>query len=145
MGNLPPIEILAAEDEETDAFFLEQAFEQLEYKSNLHIVRDGQEVMEYLGRCVEDGAAPLPHIIFLDINMPRKNGHETLEEIKAHDTFRHIPVIMFSGSKAEDDVKRCYDNNACAYVPKAKSFGEMMEIVSRIEKFWFESVILPQG
>ncbi len=136
--------VLAAEDEETDAFFLREAFDQLDVPNQLHIVSDGQEVMEFLERTNGHEDAPMPHIIFLDINMPRKNGHEVLSEIKSSDKFAHIPVVMFSGSIANDDVRQCYKNNACAYVPKARGFKEMLELVSNMEKFWFKSALLPQ-
>lgn len=140
-----PIEILAAEDEETDLFFLQQALAQSEIKNNLHVAQDGQGVMEYLNKALKCKDTPLPHIILLDINMPRKNGHETLAEIKAHDKLCHIPVVMFSGSKAMEDVHRSYANHACAYVPKAKSFQDMMRVIASMESFWFRSAILPQG
>lgn len=144
MHNKTPIEILIAEDEETDAFFIRQAFDQAEIETNVHIVKDGQDVMDFLKRADGFEDMPEPNIIFLDINMPRKDGHETLSEIKNSDTFRHIPIVIMSSSKADKDVRASYSNFACAHIPKSNGFPEMIELVKSIESFWFKHAVLPQ-
>ncbi len=141
--NLEPIHILMAEDEKTDKLFAEQAFKHTKFKTNLTIVDDGQELMNYL-RCEDPYRdCPTPHLILLDINMPRKNGQETLKEIKADEKFKHIPVIMFSGSNSADDIRESYTNYASAYMPKSLGFTEMLGFVKSIEDFWFARVHLP--
>lgn len=145
MHNSLPIEILIAEDEETDAFFIQQAFEQAEHKNNVHIVKDGEEVLSYLRQEGSYQGTPVPNIIFLDINMPRKDGHQTLLEIKESEEFKHIPVIIMSSSKADSDVRKSYSNYACAHIPKSNGFPEMLELVSSVDKFWFSRAVLPQN
>lgn len=145
MNNSLPIEILIAEDEETDAFFIQQAFEQAEHKNNVHVVKDGEEAMCFLRREGAYKNAPVPNMIFLDINMPRKDGHQTLLEIKESPDFKHIPVVIMSSSKADRDVRKSYSNFACAHIPKSTGFPEMLELVNAVDKFWFGRAILPQN
>ena len=145
MRNKEPIEILFAEDEETDAFFVRQAFEQLEVKTNLHHVVDGQEVISFLKKEGQYEDMPTPHIILLDINMPRKNGHETLVEIKQMAEYKHIPVIMLSSSHDDADVHKSYSNHASAYVPKSTGFDDMVDLMKRVQDFWLMRSALPQG
>ena len=144
MHNVSPIRILIAEDEETDAFFARQAFEQTEFKNIVEIVKDGQELIDYLEKKPPFESAQRPHMILLDINMPRKNGHEALQYIKSMPHLKNIPVIMLSGSKTPADVSRSYEGQASAYVPKSQGFTEMLSFVSALEEFWFSKACLPQ-
>lgn len=143
-NNTQPIKVLIAEDQETDAFFVEQAFGQSKVENQVFWVKDGQEVMDFLNKEGDFATSPRPDLIFLDIKMPRKDGHETLNEIKTSDTFREIPVIMMSGSQAMDDVVKSYRNHANAYVSKSNGFDDMLQFVESIEKFWFLKARLPQ-
>ena len=143
-NNTQPIKVLVAEDQETDAFFVEQAFGQSSIQNQVFWVKDGQEVIDFLNKAGDYASAPRPDLIFLDIKMPRKDGHETLSEIKAHPDFRAIPVIMMSGSQAMDDVVKAYKNYANAYVSKSNGFDDMLQFVESIEKFWFLKARLPQ-
>lgn len=138
-ANSEPIHILYAEDQEADALFMEQAFLTARAKMVLHFVNDGQAVVEYLAL-----QPRLPDLIFLDINMLRKNGPQTLEDIRANDGWRHIPVIMLSGSALDRDVLGCYTRHANAYVQKPLTFPEMMSFVKAIEDFWVFQALLPQ-
>src|SRR6218665_2739569 len=113
-----PFFILIAKDERTDAFFVQEAVSRMACKTELHIVKDGQAVMDFLARTGEYADMPRPDIILLDINMPRKNGHEVLADIKENPALRRIPVIMLSGSNAERDVVKAYDLHANAFVTK---------------------------
>ena len=137
--NSEPLHILYAEDQEADALFMEQAFLTARAKVVMHFVTDGQAVVEYLAR-----EPRLPDLIFLDINMMRKNGPQTLEEIRANEDWRHIPVIMLSGSALDRDVLGCYTRHANAYVHKPLTFPEMMGFVQAIENFWVFQALLPQ-
>lgn len=143
MHNQAPVQILVAEDEETDAFFVQKAFEQVEFKNNVHLVKNGEEVLDFLYQRNGHEDAPVPNIIFLDINMPLKNGHDALIEIKNSEKFRHIPVIMLSSSKAQEDVSKSYVNHANAHVPKANGFPDMIELISCVQQFWFQRTVLP--
>lgn len=143
-ANTEPIEILYAEDQEADALFVEQAFLQAKTKINLHFVRDGQETLNYLRKQPPYENAPMPDLVFLDINMLGKNGPETLEEIRWDPGLRHIPVIMLSGSALERDVARCHRLHANAYVQKPLTFPEMLAFVEAIENFWIKNAFLPQ-
>jgi len=143
-ANREPFTILIAEDERTDAFFVQEAVNRMTCKTNLYIVPDGQAVMEFLMRQGEYAAVPRPDIILLDINMPRKNGHEVLVEIKSTPDLRTIPVIMLSGSNAERDIVRSYENHANAFVTKANDFSGVLRLMAAIEGFWFRAVTLHQ-
>lgn len=143
--NAEPIEILYAEDQEADALFVEQAFLTSKTKFNLHFVKDGREAMEYLRGQGKHAGAKMPDIIFLDINMLRKTGPVTLEEIRADSGLCHIPVIMLSGSALDRDIENCYLRHASAYVQKPLTFPEMLEFVSAIEQFWVLHAILPRS
>ncbi len=143
-NNTPPIKVLIAEDQETDAFFVEQAFGQSNVENQVFWVKDGQEVMDFLNKSGDFTSSPRPDLIFLDIKMPRKDGHETLRDIKTNESFKEIPVIMMSGSQAMDDVVKSYKNHANAYVSKSNGFDDMLQFVESIEKFWFLKARLPQ-
>lgn len=138
-ANSEPIHILYAEDQEADALFMEQAFLTARAKIVMHFVTDGQAVTEYLAR-----EPRLPDLIFLDINMLRRNGPQTLEDIRANHDWRHIPVIMLSGSALDRDIVGCYTRHANAYVQKPLTFPEMMGFVQAIENFWVFQAVLPQ-
>ena len=140
--NIQPIHILIAEDEETDAFFIEQAFGQSSVQNVVHWVKDGQEVMNFLSNS-DDEEQPRPHMIILDINMPGKNGHDVLAEIKENPELCDIPVVMMSSSNKTEDVIQSYKHHANAYVPKSNGFQDMTDFVSAMEKFWFMQARLP--
>ena len=143
-NNIAPIKILIAEDQETDAFFIEQAFGQAKIENEVYWVKDGQEVLDFLNKCGNYPDAPCPDLIFLDIKMPKKDGHETLAAIKTDPALKQIPVIMMSGSQAMEDIVKSYKNHANAYVSKSNGFEDMLQFVEAIEKFWFLSARLPQ-
>ncbi len=145
MPNQLPIIILLAEDEETDAFFAKQVFQKSAFENEIHYVKDGEEVISFLKQRDSYENAPRPDLVLLDIKMPRKDGHETLTEIKTDNSLRDIPVIVFSGSDSPEDVKKSYQNMANAHVPKSKGLKEMQEFVNAIETFWFAKARLPQS
>ncbi len=144
-NNMHPVQILIADDQETDAFFVEQAFGQSKIENTVHWVKDGQEVIDFLRQDGGFSNTPRPHLIILDIKMPRKDGYETLAEIKGDESLRSIPVVMMSGSQAPDDVEKAYQGYANAYVPKSNGFEDMLDFVEAIEKFWFLKARLPQS
>ncbi|MCB9963563.1 MAG: response regulator [Rhodospirillales bacterium] len=141
--NHEPIEILVAEDESTDILFVQRAFKHTNYRANLNIVPNGEELMAYLRKEKDYKDKPTPDLILMDINMPRKNGHEALQEIKHDEVLKSIPVIMLSGSNANADIMKSYQNYANAYMPKSANFDEMETFVKAIEDFWMARVHLP--
>lgn len=110
----------------------------------LHLVRDGEELMDYLYRRGKySDQAPRPGLILLDLNMPRKDGREALREIKADPELRQIPIVVLTTSKAEEDIYRSYDLGANSFITKPVTFSALVEVMRTIGKYWFEMVELP--
>ena len=141
-----PITILMADDDPDDRQLTKEAFEENHLANDLRFVDDGEELLDYLhrrGKYAADGAAPLPGLILLDLNMPRKDGREALQEIKADPRLRNIRVIVMTTSKAEEDVVRSYDLSASSYITKPVTFERLVEVVRTLGKYWLEIVELP--
>jgi CheY-like chemotaxis protein len=143
-----PVHILMADDDPDDRMMADKALHQSRLKNGLMFVEDGQELMDYLHRQGKyAGAAqfPLPDLVLLDLNMPRKDGREALAEIKADPKLRRIPVVVLTTSKAEEDILRSYDLGANAYITKPVTFQGLAEAMRVLSMFWFELVKLPNG
>lgn len=143
-----PITILMADDDADDRQLTKEAFEENHLANDLRFVEDGEELLDYLnqrGKYAADGAAPRPGLILLDLNMPRKDGREALQEIKSDPRFRNIRVIVMTTSKAEEDVLRSYDLSAASYITKPVTFERLVEVVRALGKYWLEIVELPPG
>ena len=140
-----PIEILLVEDNPDDVTLTVEALNVGKVWNNLSVARDGVEALGFLRRAGEYADAPVPDIILLDLNLPRKNGRQVLEEIKADEGLRHIPVVILTTSQAEQDILKSYQLYANCYVTKPVDFDEFIEIVHSIEDFWFTVVKLPKG
>jgi CheY-like chemotaxis protein len=138
--------ILIADDDADDRLLIKEAFEESEWKNPLHFVQDGVELLDYLYRRDKfAGLAgePLPDLILLDLNMPRKNGIEALEEIKSDERLKSIPIIVFTTSKAEEDILRSYNLGVNSFITKPVSFDLLVELTKSLAKYWFEIVKLP--
>src|SRR5205085_3678245 len=123
-----------------------EAFEENHLANDLRFVEDGEELMDYLrqrGRYAAPGAAPVPGLILLDLNMPRKDGREALQEIKTDPRLRNIRVVVLTTSKAEQDVLRSYDLSAASYITKPVTFERLVDVVRTLGKYWLEIVELP--
>ncbi|HEX2753540.1 MAG TPA: response regulator [Alphaproteobacteria bacterium] len=142
--NAEPFVILIGEDQETDGFFLQEAAKRLETLTSLHIVTSGQAVLDFLKQRGAYVSAPKPDMLLLDINMPGKNGHETLSEIKSDPEIMHLPVVMLSGSDADRDLFSSYEYHANAYVVKPGDFNDMLLLMQALETFWFKTAVLPR-
>ena len=143
-----PITILMADDDPDDRQLTREAFEENHLANDLRFVEDGEELLDYLhqrGKFAGDGAAPRPGLILLDLNMPRKDGREALQEIKSDPRLRNIRVIVMTTSKAEEDVLRSYDLSAASYITKPVTFERLVEVVRTLGKYWLEIVELPPG
>lgn len=138
-----PIDILLVEDNAGDARLAQEALREARIYNRLDIVRDGVEALAYLKR---EGAwvhAPRPDLILLDINLPRKNGLEVLDEIKRDPELHAIPVVILTTSEAETDVLRAYEHFANCYISKPVDMEQFMKVIQSIEHFWLSIVRLP--
>jgi len=138
-----PFHILLVDDNPTDLMIMREAFNDTSVEVVLHSSSNGEEAMKYLRRAGGFAKAPRPDLIILDLNMPRKNGHEVLSEIKCDPLLLRIPVIILTTSQAEEDVSRAYAAHANCYVRKPVDFVEFERVMAVIESFWFDTVILP--
>lgn len=133
--------ILMAEDDEDDLLLVKSALAASGLPVELRSVSDGEELMEYLFRrnSYEDSSrSPVPSLILLDLNMPKKDGIEILSEIKAHPLFKRIPVVILTTSRESEDVQQCYALGASCYVTKPNSFQALVEVLKTTEKYLLE-------
>ena len=142
--NAQPIVILLVEDNLGDARLAEEALKDSKVHNNLYHVEDGVEAMRFLRRQENYADVPLPDLILLDLNLPRKNGREVLAEIKEDPELRLIPVVVLTTSEAERDLVKTYNLHANAYIVKPIDLNRFIEVVEAIENFWFTIVKLPQ-
>ncbi|SPE61246.1 Response regulator receiver protein [Verrucomicrobia bacterium] len=136
-----PRHILVAEDDSSDAFFLQRAFEKAGFAVRLHFTKDGQEVIDYLRGAEpfsDRQAHPLPHLLLLDLKMPRLNGFDVLRWIKEQPKLKRLLVIIFSSSEEVQDINQAYDLGANSYVAKPHAFEDLQGIVDRLKKYWLE-------
>lgn len=142
------ITILYADDDLEDQMLVKEAMEDCRLANPMHFVENGEELMDYLyriGRYEHLKDSPLPGLILLDLNMPRKDGREALAEIKADRNLRRIPVIVLTTSKTEEDVFRTYDLGISGFIVKPITFESLSNMVKIVGKYWFEIVELPKG
>ena len=141
------VTILMADDDEDDCMLAREALAESRLANQMHIVNDGEELMDYLhhrGLYANKSSAPRPNLILLDLNMPKKDGREALREIKADPLLRKIPVVILTTSKAEEDVYSSYDLGANSFIIKPMTFTSLVEVMRTIGKYWFEIVELPR-
>ena len=139
----PPIEILLVEDNPGDVRLTKEALKEGKVYNNLHWAKDGLEALEFLRRQGIHAKAPRPDIILLDLNLPKKDGREVLSVIKSDDRLKHIPVVVLTTSKAEEDVLRSYELHANCYVTKPVDLEKFIVVVQSIDRFWLTVVTLP--
>jgi len=144
MNNSEPIQILLVEDNPGDARLAVEALKESKVRNELYHVEDGVEAVDFLHRRKEYADVPPPDLVLLDLNLPRKDGREVLEEIKDDPELRLVPVVVLTTSAAERDLLKTYDLHANAYVIKPMDLDQFIEVVRVIENFWFMVVKLPQ-
>ncbi len=132
--------IVFADDDADDRLLLQEAFEENNLKCTLYFVEDGVELLDYL-----EQNSTIPSLILLDINMPRKDGKQILQEIKSNTKWRHIPVIMFTTSKSPEDIRKCYDLGANSFIIKPSSFENLLSVTHTIGEYWINTVSLYDG
>ena len=140
---LEVIDILLVEDDPGDVLLIREAFEDNKVHNRLHVVPDGVEALTFLRQEGEHADAPRPDLVLLDLNLPRKDGREVLAEVKGDESLQHIPVVVLTTSKAEEDVLRSYKLHANAYVTKPVDFDRFIEVVRQIDEFFVTVVKLP--
>lgn len=136
-----PIEVLLVEDNLGDSRLIQESFKDLKVPNSLHIVKDGVEAIQFLKKELPFKDSVRPDIIFLDLNLPRKNGFDVLAEIKENDDLKTIPVIVLTSSKAEKDVAKAYKYHANSYVIKPNDFMDYIKLGEILEDFWFSTSV----
>jgi CheY-like chemotaxis protein len=137
-----------ADDDADDRLMADKALRESRLKNGVMFVEDGVELMDYLhhrGKYASVSEYPLPGLILLDLNMPKKDGREALAEIKADPVLRRIPVVILTTSKAEEDILRSYDLGVNSYITKPVTFQGLVDALKILNQYWFELVKLPNG
>ncbi len=137
------IDILLIEDNIGDITLTKKTLSKSKIMNNLTVIQDGDEAIEYLSKKGKYSEATTPDVILLDLNLPKKSGQEILNEIKSNELTRHIPVVVLTTSKKEEDILRSYNLHANCFVSKPIDLNQFQEVVSTIEDFWFTIVKLP--
>lgn len=143
---IKPIVILLVDDDADDRMLARDALAESRLANDLREVEDGEQLLDYLhrrGAYADPASSPRPGLILLDLNMPRKDGREALKEIKADANFRHIPIVVLTTSKAEEDIYRTYDLGVSSFITKPVSFDGLVSVMRVLGKYWFEIVELP--
>ncbi|HSP78103.1 MAG TPA: response regulator [Myxococcaceae bacterium] len=146
MEQRKPVTILMADDDADDRELTRSAMLESRLANELRCVEDGEELLDYLhrrGRYADPKDSPRPGLILLDLNMPRKDGREALQEIKSDPALRHIPVVILTTSKTEEDILRSYDLGANCFITKPVTFAGLIDVVKVLDKHWFQLVELP--
>lgn len=138
--------ILMADDDADDRLLAQEAMQEARLLNEFHFVEDGEELLDYLyrrGSYSHFIDRPLPGLILLDLNMPRKDGREALQEIKADPHLQHIPIVVLTTSKAEEDILRTYNLGVNSFIVKPVTFSSLVDLMKDLSRYWFEIVELP--
>jgi chemotaxis family two-component system response regulator Rcp1 len=138
-----PLSVLLVEDDPGDVMIAREALAAGRLSTDLHVVNDGVEAMSFLHRTDEYSDAIRPDLILLDLNLPRKSGHEVLAEVKQDPELRRIPVVVLTTSQAQEDVAKSYDLHASVHVSKPADFDQFTEVVRQIDDFFGNVAELP--
>lgn len=139
--------ILMADDDADDRLLVQEALSDSGVPHSLYFAEDGMALLDYLRR---NGAGPSgqsrprPELILLDLNMPLKDGREVLREIRADQTLRQIPVVVFTTSKADTDVRQVYELGANSFITKPAAFADLVQLMKRLTEYWFDTVHIPE-
>jgi len=145
MPGMNNLQILIAEDDADDRYLIGTAFAEKGYSEKIDFVENGVELLNYLENILVTypDEKNLPCVILLDLNMPKKDGREALKELKQHPIFKKIPVIVFTTTKNEIEIKRCYELGANSYVVKPLTFDDLLMVVENIRSYWFKTASIP--
>lgn len=137
------VDILLVEDNPADVRLTKEALKECKILVNLHVVLDGVQALDFLQQKGEYATAVKPDLVLLDINLPKKNGIEVLQEIKNDEMLKSIPVVMLTTSKAEQDIIKSYTSYASCYITKPVDLEQFINLVKTFEDFWLTIVRLP--
>ncbi len=139
------IEILLVEDNPVDARLLQAYFCEAADRYNLHVVQSGEEALSFLYHGVEFTNAPRPDVVLLDLHLPEMTGFDVLAAIKNHQHLKDVPVIVLTGSTAEEDVQRAYSLQANCYLTKPTDPDDFAALMKTVDEFWLQRAKLPKG
>lgn len=140
--------ILLAEDDDDDYLLTHKALQEAGFSHDLHRVTNGEELMDYLLHQADYSDAsrfPVPSLILLDLNMPRKGGHEALKEIKSDPKLHKIPVVVLTTSRDEEDIHRAYELGANSFITKPGDFHQFMHKIQTVSQYWLSESLLPEA
>ncbi|MBC8319292.1 MAG: response regulator [Bacteroidetes bacterium] len=140
-----PVEILLVEDNPGDVRLAKEALKESKVYNTLSTVEDGVEAMDYLYRRGKYSKATRPDLIILDLNLPKKDGRQVLNEIKLDESLKRIPVVILTTSKAEDDILKAYNLHANCFITKPLDINQFIKVIQSIQDFWFTIVKLPDN
>ncbi len=146
MKKYKSVTILMAEDDPDDRLLITDALRESKFGNGIYFVEDGLELLDYLyqrNQYEDKKQAPRPGLILLDLNMPRMDGREALEEIKANPNLRRIPVVVLTTSQAEEDIVKTYDLGVGGFITKPMTFDGLVKVVKSIGRYWLHIVELP--
>lgn len=141
------IVMLIAEDDAEDRMLIQEALDESNLKNNIRFVVNGEELMDYLqnrNKFADKEKFPTPGLVLLDLNMPKKDGREALKEIKADEALKHLPIVVLTTSKAEEDVLKTYNLGVSSFISKPVTFSALVDVMKTLSKYWFEIVELPK-
>ncbi len=146
MSRNDTVRILIADDDEDDLMLIADAFKESRLMNPIDFVKDGEELMHYLrkeGQYADTGDIPLPGIILLDLNMPKKDGRTALKEIREDPKLRNIPIVVLTTSKSEEDILKTYDLGVNSFITKPVTFDRLVDVVKVLRQYWIEIVAIP--
>lgn len=138
-----PVIILLVEDNEADIRLTREGIKEAKIKNDLHVVRDGEDALQFLRKKGAYQDVPTPDLVLLDLNLPKKDGRQVLEEIKTDEQLKFIPVVVLTSSQAEKDILESYSLHANCYVTKPMGLNQFVEVIKSIEDFWISIDKLP--
>jgi chemotaxis family two-component system response regulator Rcp1 len=138
-----PVDILLVEDNPGDVRLTQEAFAEARINNDLHVVNDGEAALEFIEQRADYADAPRPDLVLLDLNLPKVDGLEVLEQVKNDETLRTIPIVVLTSSEAEEDIVQSYEQHTNAYLTKPIDPGEFVDVIRSFEEFWLTLVQLP--